>query len=78
MGLTCLDLCAILWDALRLLQVWYANSVATPGCSVRKDMTYILTTSGLCNVQHVDDAIVKAILGRRTKNMHDNGSSSDQ
>ena len=34
--------------------------------------------AGPCNLQHVDSAIVKAILGRGTKLTHDIGSSSDK
>jgi len=34
--------------------------------------------AGPCNLQHVNSAIVKAILGRGTKLMHDIGSSSDK
>ena len=34
--------------------------------------------AGPCNLQHVDSAIVKAILGRGTKIIHDIGSISDK
>ena len=34
--------------------------------------------AGPCNLQHVDSAIVKAILGRGTKLTHSIGSSSDK